>query len=85
MTAASPAAAVPYTIRKSRRKFGNQSLPVEILTFTGSTSDEYDVFLDARFDRGEPLGWLDGARAKMGRLAEGQFVKFQFARRIDGE
>ncbi len=69
-----------YKLRKSTRK--NGLMKVETLTFTGSTPEEYDDFLDARFERGDPLGFVTSANAPCGKLADGSFHWFSFARDV---
>lgn len=61
--------AKPYKITKTTF----QNRPAELMTFTGTTSEEYDTFLDARFGDGyEPIGFRTDAGAKAGKL-EGCF------------
>lgn len=69
---------IPYKITRTTHR----GRPAELLTFIGSTTDEYDQFLDARFADGrEPLGWRTDAGAKGGNV-DGRFVWFQFRREI---
>lgn len=55
-----------------------------MLTFTGTTEDEYDTFLDARFAEGrEAVGFRQDAGAPTMKLMDsGRFVWCQFRRLV---
>lgn len=56
---------LPYTIRRIKYR----GRPAELMTFTGRTQEEFDVFLDARFAEGrEPIGPRTDGNAPMGHL-----------------
>lgn len=69
----------PYTVRQTTAR----GRPAELLTFMGTTEEEYDQFLDARFADGrEPLGFKQDAGAVMRQLDSGRSVWCQFRRLI---
>lgn len=71
----------PYTVHRTRWK----GCPAELVTFTGTTSEEYDVFLDARFAEGrEPVGWRTDAGAPYVQI-DGRMQPCQYRRLIVGE
>jgi hypothetical protein len=57
----------PYSIR--RTKWNGQ--PAELLTFTGTSEEEYDQFLDARHAEGrEPIGFRTDSAAPAAFLTD---------------
>jgi hypothetical protein len=58
----------------------------ELMTFTGSTEEQYDQFLDARFAPGtEPIGFRNDSAAPYGKPLQengeaGRLQYFQFRR-----
>lgn len=74
---------LPYTVRRTTRTVNRRQRQAEILTFTGSTEEEYDAFRDARSERGESLGYITGQRAKQGELTSGNLVWLQWVRLLD--
>lgn len=71
---------VPFAIRRTKLR----GKPAELLTFTGTTEDEYDTFLDARFAEGrEAVGFRQDAGAPTMKLMDsGRFVWCQFRRLV---